>query len=71
MQADDTRPVDIAIPVYGYKSHVSIDQMHRLIALTDAARHDGGQLRDGLIDRMNTARGVWADSAYQSAENGA
>ena len=62
----------IAIPVYGYKSHVSIDRMHGSIrrqTVTDAARHDGGQLREGLIARSNTSRSVWADSAYRSAEN--
>ena len=72
VRADGTKPVDIAIPVYGYKSHVSIDRMHGLIrrqTVTDAARHDGGQLREGLIARTNTSRSVWADSAYRSAEN--
>lgn len=71
-RADGTKPVDIAIPVYGYKSHISIDRMHGLIrrqTVTDAARHDGGQLSEGLIARTNTSRSVWADSAYRSAEN--
>ena len=36
---------------------------------TDAARHDGARLREGLIRRANTARGVRADSACRSAEN--
>ena len=31
--------------------------------------HDGGRLREGLIQRANTARDVWADSAYRSTEN--
>lgn len=64
--------VDIAVPVYGYKSHLSIDRAHGLIRrqlTTDAARHDGARLREGLIDRANTARDVCADSAYRSAEN--
>ena len=46
--------------------------MHGLIrcqTVTDAARHDGGQLREGPIARTNTARPVWADSAYRSTEN--
>lgn len=71
-RADGTKPIDIAIPAYGYKSHVSIDRMHGLIRrqiTTDAARHDGARLREGLIQRANTARAVWADSAYRSAEN--
>ena len=60
----DTLPVDIAIPIYGYKSHVSIDRMHGVIRrqiVTDAAQHDGARLREGLIQTANTARGVWAD----------
>lgn len=69
---DGKRRVDIAIPVFGYKSHVSIDRRHGLIRrgkVTDAAAHDGARLREGLIDRNNTASDVWADSAYRSAEN--
>ncbi len=72
VRADGSKPVDIAIPIYGYKSHVSIDRMHGVIrrqVVTDAARHDGARLREGLIQTANTARDVWADSAYRSAEN--
>ncbi len=71
-RADGSKPIDIAIPIYGYKSHISIDRMHGLIRrqlVTDAARHDGACLREGLIQRANTARDVWADSAYRSADN--
>lgn len=71
-RADSSKPVDIAIPIYGYKSHVSIDRMHGVIRrqiVTSAARHDGARLREGLIQTANTARDVWADSAYRSAEN--
>ena len=56
LRADGSKPVDLAIPVYGYKSHVSIDRMHGVIrrqTVTDAARHDGGQLREGLILRRS------------------
>ena len=35
----------------------------------DVARHDGGQLREGLIAPTNTSRSVWADSAYRWAQN--
>ena len=31
VRTDGTKPIDIAIPLYGYKSHVSIDRMHGLI----------------------------------------
>ena len=71
--AADGRPqVDIAIPAFGYKSHISIDRRHGIIRrakVTDAAAHDGARLREGLIDPTNTASDVWADSAYRSAEN--
>ncbi len=42
--------------------------MIRTWAVTDAARHDGAQLI-GLIDKSNTAAGVWADTAYRSKKN--
>lgn len=63
---------DIAIPVYGYKSHISIDQRHGIIRrqiVTDAAAHDGARLREGLIDKDNYASPVWADTAYRSQAN--
>jgi transposase, IS5 family len=70
--ADDKPQTDIAIPVFGYKSHISIDRRHGVIRrgkVTDAAAHDGARLREGLIDPSNTGSEVWADSAYRSAEN--
>lgn len=70
--ADGRKQIDIAIPTFGYKSHVSIDRRHGIIRrglVTDAAAHDGARLREGLIDPANTASDVWADSAYRSAEN--
>jgi len=38
-------------------------------AATDAAAYEGTRLREGLLDRSNTASGVWADTAYRSAAN--
>jgi DDE family transposase len=35
----------------------------------DAAAYEGRQLRDGLLDKRNTASTVWADTAYRSAAN--
>ncbi len=71
-RADGSRHrTDIAIPVFGYKDHISIDRQHGLIRrykVTDAARYDGAQLAD-LLDRNNTASGVWADTAYRSKKN--
>ena len=72
LRQDGTRHVDIAIPVFGYKSHASIDRRHGFIRrwdVTDASRHDGRMLRRGLLDRTNTATTVWADSAYRSRAN--
>ena len=63
--------VEIAVPVFGYKSHVGIDRRHGLIrtwTITHAAAHDGGQL-ERLLDAGNTASQVWADTAYRSAAN--
>lgn len=56
---DGTKPVDIAIPVYGYQSHLLIDRMHGIVrrqVVTDAARHDGARLRKGLIRAASTPR---------------
>jgi len=61
----------IATPVFGYKSHIGTDQRHGFIrrwTVTDAARHDGRELA-GLLDKTNTASGVWADTAYRSKKN--
>lgn len=63
--------VEIAVPIFGCKSHVGIDRRHGLIrtwTVTHAAAHDGGQLAS-LLDTENTASGVWADTAYRSAAN--
>ena len=37
--------------------------------ITDAAANEGAVLRDGLLDKTNAARTVWADTAYRSAVN--
>lgn len=70
--ADGAPQIDIAIPTFGYKSHISIDRRHGVIRrqmATDAAAHDGARLREGLIDPENTASDVWADTAYRSKAN--
>ena len=64
-------PVDLAIPLFGYQNHVSIDRRFGFIrrwAATDAAAYEGRRLRQGLLDSSNTASGVWADT-YRSAAN--
>ena len=71
-RTERVEPIALAVPRFGYKSHVSVDRMHGIVrrqVVTDAARHDGARLREGLIQRARTARDVWADSAYRSAEN--
>jgi IS5 family transposase len=70
---DGTAPtVDLAIPVFGYQSHVSIDRGFGFIRTwkaTDAAAYEGRMLREGLLDKTNTAGTVWADTAYRSKAN--
>jgi IS5 family transposase len=65
-------PVDLAIPVFGYQNHIAIDRGFGFIrkwSTTDAAAYEGRQLREGLLDKSNTASGIWADTAYRSAAN--
>ena len=64
--------VDLAIPAFGYKNHVSIDRGFGFIrrwSATNAAAYEGRRLREGLLDKTNTASAVWADTAYRSAAN--
>ena len=68
---DGAPQVDLAVPAFGYKNHVSIDRRHGLIrgwTSTHAAAHDGARLEE-VLDAGNTAGGVWADTAYRSAKN--
>ncbi len=71
-RAGGSKPViDIAIPTFGYQNHISIDR-DRLIwrwDATDAAAYEGARLREGLLDKTNTASTVWADTAYRSKAN--
>ena len=55
---------------FGYKNHVNADKTHKLIRdyeVTDAAVHDSRVL-ETLLDKANTSKDVFADSAYRSAE---
>ena len=59
-------PIALVVPLCGYRFHVSIGRMHGIVRrqmVMDAAHHDGGRLRQGLIQTADTARDVWADSA--------
>jgi len=72
-KADGSKPpVDIAIPSFGYQNHIGIDRGFGFIRtwkVTDAAAYEGARLREDLLDKTNTAKTVWADTAYRSAAN--
>ena len=72
-RADGSSPsVDLAIPVFGYQNHLSIDRRFGFIrkwSATNAAAYEGRQLREGLLGKTNTASGVWADTAYRAKAN--
>ncbi|PHP65103.1 IS5/IS1182 family transposase [Zhengella mangrovi] len=68
---DGTPLPPIALPVFGYKSQISIDRRFGFIragTVTSAAASDGREMKH-VIDKTNTASDVWADSAYRSKEN--
>ena len=68
---DGTALPMIAVPVFGYKSHISIDRCYGFIResmVTAASAADGRHLRR-LVSRENTGSEVWADSAYRSQRN--
>jgi transposase, IS5 family len=70
-ETTSTTRVELAVPVFGYKNHVSVDRAHgfvRRFSVTDAAAYDGGQLAS-LLDKENTASPVWGDTAYRSRRN--
>lgn len=56
---------------YGYKNHICIDVKHKLIRgyeVTEASVHDSA-IFEQLLDRKNSSRDVYADSAYRSEES--
>jgi IS5 family transposase len=68
---DGTPLPQIALPVFGYKSHIAIDRRFGFIresAVTSAAHADGRMLPK-LVNTDNTSSEVWADSAYRSQKN--
>lgn len=61
----------IALPVFGYKSHISIDRrlgFIRSMAVISASAPDGRLLKQ-VVSTDNTSGEVWADSAYRSQSN--
>lgn len=62
---DGAPQVDLAVPAFGSKNHISIDRQHGLIrgwTAPHAAAHDGARLAD-VLDAGNTASAVWAELA--------
>jgi hypothetical protein len=69
--ADGKLLAEIATLMFGYKSHIGIDQRHGFIrtwSASDTARYDGRELPE-LIDPANTGSEIWADTAYRSQKN--
>ncbi len=68
----DGKPLlQIALPVFGYKSHISIDRRYGFVresAVTSAGEADGRMLKT-ILSKENTAGDVWADSVYRSQSN--
>ncbi len=67
----DAGLVDISVPHFGYKNHVSIDRKWRFIrgeTGTNAARYDGHEL-SCVLDETNSSKAVWADTRYRSARH--
>ena len=59
--------IGIAIPSFGYKNHIAIDQRFGFIrksVVTHGARHDRSQLRE-VVTTDNAASDVWADTGYR------
>ena len=55
---------------FGYKNHINADARYKLIRtydVTDASVHDS-QKFDELLNKANTSKDVYADSAYRAAE---
>ena len=53
---------------FGYKNHLNIDVKHKLIRdydVTPASVHDSNVFEQ-LLDKNNSSKDVWADSAYRS-----
>lgn len=65
------KAIDIAIPYFGYKNHISTDKHHGLIRRYEvsAANLYDGHVFESLLDPDNTASPVYADTAYESKRN--
>lgn len=65
------KAIDIAIPQFGYKNHISTDKRYGLIRRFDvtAANMYDGHVFEELLDSENTASPVYADTAYGAKSN--
>ena len=61
----------IALPVFGYKSHIAIDRRFGFIreSAVTSASHADGRMLPNLVAKDNTSCEVCADSAYRSQKN--
>ncbi|NBT85117.1 MAG: IS4/IS5 family transposase, partial [Alphaproteobacteria bacterium] len=68
---DNKNSVDLAIPSFGYKNHISIDRRFGFIRRTEitAANAYDGHLLPNLLDKENTSRDVYGDTAYSNENN--
>jgi IS5 family transposase len=58
------KPVDLAIPMFGYKNHIGIDRTHGLIrtwVASAANAHDGARLPESGLGALDEIRGAFAD----------
>ena len=68
---DEDKLIDLAIPAFGYKNHISTDKRYGFIRkseTTNASLYDG-KILPHLLDKENTCSKVWGDTAYRSEEN--
>jgi transposase, IS5 family len=70
-RADGAPLPQIALPVFGYKSHIAIDRRFGFIreSAVTSASHADGRMLPKLVTTDNTSSEVWADSAYRSQKN--
>lgn len=57
---------------HGYKNHIQVDAKHKIIRkqiTTTASVHDSQEFEDIIDESGNSGDGVYADSAYRSAES--
>ncbi len=68
---DGTPLPQIALPVFGYKSHIAIDRRFGFIreSAVTSASHPDGRMLPKVVTTQNSASEVWADSACRSQSN--